>query len=112
MFITVVIHTKDVSLFGVMMDSWQRPIAEVGLAGADGGRGGKYLVLPPNYQGDLPLGYLVAHQKTYEGYFLFRPVIAGNSESNLKKAIIYHLSYHLEEAFACSANGANTPLCI
>jgi hypothetical protein len=39
MFITVVIHTKDVSLFGVMMDSWQRPIAEVGLAGADGGRG-------------------------------------------------------------------------
>jgi hypothetical protein len=41
MFITVVIHTKDVSLFGVMMDSWQRPIVEVGLAGADGGRGGQ-----------------------------------------------------------------------
>ena len=33
--------TKDVSLFGVMMDSWQRPVAEVGAAGADGGRGGK-----------------------------------------------------------------------
>jgi hypothetical protein len=58
----------------------------VGLAGADGGRGGKYLLLPPNYQGDLPLGYLVARQKTYEGYFLFRPVIADNSAPNLKKA--------------------------
>jgi hypothetical protein len=77
---------KDVTLFGVMMDSWQRPVAEVGPAGADGGRGGKYLLLPPNYQGDLPLGYLVAHQKTYEGYFLLRPVIADTSESNLKKA--------------------------
>ena len=78
--------TKDVSLFGVMMDSWQRPVAEVGAAGADGGRGGKYLLLPPNYQGDIPLGYLVTRQKTYEGYFLLRPVIADNSESNLKKA--------------------------
>jgi hypothetical protein len=78
--------TEDVSLFGVMMDSWQRPVAEVGPAGADGGRGGKYLILPPNYQGDLPVGYLVAHQKTYEGYFLLRPVIADTSASNLKKA--------------------------
>ncbi|MGI9568215.1 MAG: DUF1254 domain-containing protein, partial [Desulfobulbia bacterium] len=78
--------TKDVSLFGVMMDSWQRPVAEVGAAGADGGRGGKYLLLPPNYQGDIPLGYLVTQQKAYEGHLLLRPVIADNSESNLKKA--------------------------
>jgi hypothetical protein len=78
--------TEDVTLFGAMMDSWQRPIAEVGLAGADGGRGAKYLILPPNYQGVLPVGYLVAHQKTYEGYFLLRPVIADTSETNLKKA--------------------------
>ena len=78
--------TEDVSLFGVMMDSWQRPVAEVGAAGADGGRGGKYLLLPPNYQGDIPLGYLVTRQKNYEGYFLLRPVIADNNESNLKKA--------------------------
>jgi len=78
--------TKDVSLFGAMMDSWQRPIGDVGPAGRDGGRGAKYLILPPNYQGVLPVGYLVLRQKTYEGYFLLRPVIADNSESNLKKA--------------------------
>ncbi len=78
--------TKDVSLFGALMDSWQRPIGDVGPAGRDGGRGAKYLILPPNYQGILPVGYLVLHQKTYEGYFLLRPLIADNSESNLKKA--------------------------
>jgi hypothetical protein len=78
--------TTDVSLFGALMDSWQRPIGDVGPAGRDGGRGAKYLILPPGYQGILPVGYLVLHQKTYEGYFLLRPVIADNSESNLKKA--------------------------
>jgi hypothetical protein len=78
--------TKDVSLFGDLMDSWQRPIWDVGPAGRDGGRGGKYLILPPDCQGVLPVGYLVSHLKTYEGYFLLRPVIADNSESNLKQA--------------------------
>ncbi len=78
--------TKDVSLFGALMDSWQRPIGDVGPAGRDGGLGARYLILPPDYQGVLPVGYLVLHQKTYEGYFLLRPVIADNSESNLKKA--------------------------
>jgi hypothetical protein len=78
--------TQDVSLFGAMMDSWQRPIADVGPAGRDGGRGAKYLILPPNYRGPLPIGYLVIRQKTYEGYFLLRPVIADTSESNLEKA--------------------------
>ena len=78
--------TPAVSLFGAMMDSWQRPIADVGPAGRDGGRGAKYLILPPNYRGPLPIGYLVIRQKTYEGYFLLRPVIADTSESNLEKA--------------------------
>jgi hypothetical protein len=78
--------TEDVSLFGALMDSWQRPIGEVGPAGRDGGRGAKYLILPPDYQGALPVGYLVLHQKTYEGYFLLRPVIADTSDSNLEKA--------------------------
>jgi hypothetical protein len=82
-------RSEDVSLFGALMDSWQRPIGDVGPAGRDGGRGAKYLILPPNYQGDLPGGYLVARQKTYEGYFLLRPVIADNSAANLKKAEQY-----------------------
>jgi hypothetical protein len=78
--------TKDVALFGAMMDSWQRPIGDVGPAGRDGGRGAKYLIVPPNYRGVLPVGYLVLRQRTYEGYFLLRPVIADTSEQNLERA--------------------------
>ena len=57
-------ETKDVSLFGVMMDSWQRPIGDVGGRGRDSGMGAKYLLLPPNYRGDLPEGHLILKQKT------------------------------------------------
>jgi hypothetical protein len=78
-------ETKDVSLFGAMMDSWQRPIGDVGARGRDGGLGAKYLLLPPHYQGDLPEGYLVLKQKTYEGYFLLRPLTADNSAASMKK---------------------------
>ena len=36
------------------MGAWQRPLADIGAKGHDGGRGAKYLILPPNYQGAFP----------------------------------------------------------
>ena len=53
-------------LQGIIVDFWQRPICsegniekrqlcgDVGLPGPDKGKGGKYLVLPPDYNGDPP----------------------------------------------------------
>jgi hypothetical protein len=77
----------DVGLFGVIMDFWQRPLEDVGGRGKDQGLGGKYLIMPPNYRGALPVGgYIPLHQKTNQGYFLLRPLIADTSEANLKKA--------------------------
>ena len=77
----------DVGLFGVIMDSWQRPLEDVGARGKDQGLGGKYLVMPPNYRGTLPVGgYIPLHQKTNQGYFLLRPLIADTSDENLQKA--------------------------
>lgn len=77
----------DVGLFGVIMDSWQRPLEDVGARGKDQGLGGRYLIMPPNYRGALPVaGYIPLHQKTNQGYFLLRPLIADTSAENLKKA--------------------------
>ena len=39
--------TKDVGLFGAVMDTWQRPLLDVGDKGTDRGLGAKYLFLPP-----------------------------------------------------------------
>jgi hypothetical protein len=69
-------------LQGILDDFWQRPIpsvgeidgrkwaGDVGLAGPDRGKGGKYLVLPPDYTGKVPEGYLTFRSGTY-GVFVF-----------------------------------------
>lgn len=36
--------SKDVGLFGTLMDAWQRPLEDVGAKGKDQGRGAKYLI--------------------------------------------------------------------
>ena len=73
-------ETEDVKLFGTMMDAWQRAVEDVGGAGFDKGKGGKYLLLPPNYKGDIPTGYFSYHQSTNLGYILVRPIIREPSE--------------------------------
>jgi hypothetical protein len=63
------------------------PVADVGPAGEDKGKGGKYLLLPPGYQGSVPSGYLPLRFATYNGYALFRAIPATSSAGDLEKAI-------------------------
>ncbi|WP_081850830.1 DUF1254 domain-containing protein [Caballeronia grimmiae] len=60
---------------GILNDFWQRPIegpdidgkqyaGDVGFAGPDRGKGGKFLVLPPGYRGAAPEGYFVYRSRT------------------------------------------------
>jgi len=44
---------------GLLNDFWHRPLTDVGLAGPDQGKGGKYLLLPPGCADDTPPGYYV-----------------------------------------------------
>jgi hypothetical protein len=37
-------------------DLWMRYIVDLGLAGPDKGKGGKYLFLSPGYEGEVPDG--------------------------------------------------------
>ena len=60
--------------FGTVIDAWQVPVADVGPEGADQGKGGKYLFLPPGYDQPVPAGYLVQRPKTYHLYVGLRPV--------------------------------------
>lgn len=69
-------------LEGVFDDFWQRPVPSVGVidgrrwsgdvghAGPDRGKGGAYLLLPPDYAGRIPAGYHVYRSGTY-GVFAF-----------------------------------------
>lgn len=60
------------SLFGTLIDAWQVPLADVGPKGEDQGKGGKYLLPPPDFKGEVPAGYIAVPSKTYNDYALFR----------------------------------------
>lgn len=66
--------SDKVSYFGTIVDGWQTPLADVGPPGDDQGKGGKYLFLPPGYQGEMPDGYLVYRPNTFGVHLAFRPV--------------------------------------
>jgi hypothetical protein len=73
--------------FGTVIDAWQLPLVDVGPAGEDAGKGGKYLVLPPGYNKLVLLGYLVYRPKTFHLYVALRPVsIKGGT---LQDAVAY-----------------------
>jgi hypothetical protein len=78
--------TADVGLVGTLLDFWQRSMIGVGAAGFDGGRGGRYLIMSPDYQGSWPEGYIAVYQKTYNGSATLRPIIKDTSQATLDKA--------------------------
>jgi len=69
-------------LQGILDDFWQRGICsegkidgrvwcgDIGLPGPDRGKGGEYLLLPPDYKGTPPQGYFTMRSRTY-GVFVF-----------------------------------------
>jgi hypothetical protein len=52
-------------VLGLADDHWMRHISDMGLSGPDKGSGGKYVFLPPDYQGQTPDGYFVARSRTF-----------------------------------------------
>jgi hypothetical protein len=53
------------NMLGFLMDGLQRYLTDIGPLGTDQGKGGKYLVLPPGFQGSVPEGYFVVQSPTY-----------------------------------------------
>jgi hypothetical protein len=95
--------TDKVSYFGSILNAWSQPIEDVGPAGRDKGKGGKYLLLPPGYDGKKSneelekQGYFVYQTDTYEYGFSFRPRLYNNATDKdagdyAKGVKIYYLS--------------------
>ena len=59
-------------VLGVLDDANFRYITDMGAAGPDKGKGGKYLILPPGYDGDVPDGYYVFKSNTYNVWNFMR----------------------------------------
>jgi hypothetical protein len=83
-------------MLGAFNDAWFRYMQDIGPAGPDKAKGGKYLVLPPDYKGEIPEGYFVVQAKTYNVWVFMRASIAKGLEpaaKNVKENLrIYPLS--------------------
>ena len=68
----LVIETPP-NVLGIIDDYWFHYVADFGNAGPDKGKGGKYLLVPPGFKGDLPKdGYIVKQSETYGNWVLWR----------------------------------------
>ena len=86
-------------VLGLIDDFWYRWVVDVGITGADRGRGGKYLLLPPGYKGKTPKGYHVVRPSTYGNWLAFRSFLVKGSTKPGVASVKKHLKiYRLSEA--------------
>ncbi len=60
------------NVLGFIDDFWFRYVTDFGNAGRDKGKGGKFLILPPKYEGKVPDGYHVARSNTHGNWVIWR----------------------------------------
>ena len=73
----------------VVDDFWFRYVADMGIAGPDKGAGGKYLFLPPGYDGERPDGYHTYESPTFTNFVVIRAL---GGVPAIKQSRIYRLS--------------------
>jgi len=101
-------------VLGLIDDFWYKWVADVGITGPDKGEGGKYLILPPGYDGEVPEGYFVVRPSTYGTWMPFRSFLVDGSptpgvelvKKNLK---IYRLSDEEKAPEIKFANASGIP---
>jgi hypothetical protein len=79
----------DGSITANIDDLWQMPLEDAGPAGADEGKGGKYLILPPGLGGTVPEGYIALRPGTYAGFALLRSTLNSHDQPDVDKAVAY-----------------------
>lgn len=86
-------------VLGFMSDFWSRWVTDVGRVGPDGGAGGRYLLLPPGYAGEVPDGYFEVRSRTYGNAILFRGFMEGGDlRSAVDNTKAHYRAYPLDGA--------------
>ena len=85
------------NILGIIDDHWFKYVGDVGNAGPDKGKGGKFLLLPPGYKGEVPQGYFVFRSSTFGNVYFWRGFVENGStrtavENTKKFAKVYPLS--------------------
>ena len=94
-------------VLGTVQDAWFRWVIDVGLPGPDRGEGGKYLIVPPGYEGALPQGeFNVAHSKTIHGVWFARAFMENGNDP---KPVVERIK-KFTKVYPYSPGGVGTPI--
>lgn len=95
-------------------DHYQQWIVDMGIPGVDQGKGGKYLILPPDYKGNIPAGYHLAHSQSNKIVIAIR-VIPANGDittalNNIRNIKVYPLSTSAQPQLITFIDASNTKM--
>jgi hypothetical protein len=94
-------------LLGSINDHWFRWVIDTGVPGPDRGEGGKYLILPPGYDGPLPEGgFFVARARTYFHWWFGRLFLENKSDPKPGAEAIRKFT----KIYPYEAGGVGTPI--
>jgi hypothetical protein len=87
--------SNKVALFGSGIDSWEVPLVDVGPTGEDGGEGGRYVFLPPDFAGVPPDGVIVVPSPTSFVHICLRPITigAGTLEASVASPLVIEAAH-------------------
>ncbi len=86
-------------MLGLIDDAAFEYVIDVGPFGPDKGKGGKFLFIPPGYEGDIPGGYFVAKSKTFDLWVALRASVKDGDTATPVKMVKESLSiYPLSQA--------------
>jgi hypothetical protein len=91
---------------GAIDDQWFRWVIDIGLPGPDRGVGGKYLIVPPGYEGELPQGYFVARSRTNYVAWFGRSFLENKSDPKPAAETIRKFT----NVYPYEAGGVGTPI--
>jgi hypothetical protein len=90
---------------GAIDDYWFRWVVDIGLPGSDRGEGGKYLILPPGYDGPQPDGFNIARARTNFVIWFARSFLENNDPKPVAEAI-----RKFTKVYPYEAGGVGTPI--
>jgi hypothetical protein len=86
------------AMLGFLDDGWQRFVGNMGVTGPDKGKGGKYLVVPPGYTGDIPDGYFLLKPPTNRNFMFLRGLLNNGLEPAVENITSNLRVYPLKDA--------------
>jgi hypothetical protein len=121
-FLSIGVKDNEVLVFSELMDAkslfltanadtvyymgyWFRWVIDIGLPGPDRGLGGKYLILPPGYDGPLPSGFNIARARTSLVIWFARSFLENNDPKPVAEAI-----KKFTKVYPYEAGGVGTPI--